>query len=59
MRNKKLPTPTVAAVIAQVSGVLSISIMPVCVLLFLMDCFQVWWDKQKYRAMKEKVSRED
>lgn len=40
-------TPTVAAVIAQVSGVLSISIMPVCVLLFLMDCFQVWWDKRK------------
>ena len=47
-------TPTVVAVIAQVSGVLSISIMPVCVLLFLMESFQVWWDKRKYRAMKKK-----
>ncbi|RDS50300.1 hypothetical protein C3984_01180 [Escherichia coli] len=52
-------TPTVVAVIAQVSGVLSISIMPVCVLLFLMESFQVWWDKRKYRAMKKKVSWED
>lgn len=52
-------TPTVVAVIAQVSGVLSISIMPVCVLLFLMESFQVWWDKRKYRAMKKKVSMED
>ena len=52
-------TPTVVAVIAQVSGVLSISIMPVCVLLFLMESFQVWRDKRKYRAMKKKVSWED
>ncbi|EGQ7035757.1 hypothetical protein I5602_003521 [Salmonella enterica] len=47
-------TPPVAEVMAQVSGVLSLSIMPVCVLLFLMECARVWREKRQSRRSVQK-----
>lgn len=51
-------TPPVAEVMAQVSGVLSLSIMPVCVLLFLMECARVWREKSRRAGVYKSAAEE-